>query len=338
MATLAFVATVATAAAQTVIVVGLPAGGRTTVLLNGSEVGSGSADAMGTATVKFMAVTTGEMGVRLHTESCGGSATILLQGAGQPIGPATACTRQDAGFLFSLRPATTFVVDVAENVARVRVSQGPAPATWLVRGTSLAAIRERAWDLPVHALVLSGGAGLAGLSSITAPHCGDVQGCEQDGMRPVYSAGAAYWLTPWLGVHGSANRAVAASAEGNGTGFSFDASSRLERVNVAAIGGVPAGPARIYGLGGMTYSRTKTKMRESIDAAVSGSPQQIETELRGWGPFFGGGVEIWATPSLAIYGEFTESLLRGADVNGGEARVEGSAPAVTAGMRFRLGR
>jgi len=339
LAFVAICANAAAAAAQTVTVIGLPTKSSLTVLFDGMSVGSAPADAKGIATVKFNAVRTGDTDVRLYRETCGEEIRILLQSRAATLPPPSSCPRQEAGWIFSLRPITTFVVDAgAEGQMQVSISQGPAPAIWLVRGATAARGHTREWDPPIQALVVSGGGGTIGLSSLSQPNCGDVTGCTSGGMRPAYSAGATYWLGSFVGIYGSVGRASEVKAHGTGTSFSFDSATRLDRANVAAVVGGPAGPTRIYGIGGMTFNRTITKSSESIDAAGAATrpTQQTEIETRGWGLLFGGGIEVWATPRIGIFGEFTDSTLRGDDVKDGEARVDGTAMAITTGMRFKL--
>jgi hypothetical protein len=335
----AICASAVAAAGQTVTVIGAPAGASITVLYDGNSVGTANADPKGLATVKFAAVKTGDLDVRLYSETCNGAIRILLRSPGTTL-PESACARQDAGSLFSLRPVTTFVVDVTGNPASVSISQGPAPAHWLVHDapTGNEKVRTREWEPPVQALVLSGGLGTIGLSSLSTPNCGDVAGCTAGGIRPTFGAGATYWFAPVIGIYGSVGRASEVTAHGTGSTFNFDSTTRLDRLNVAATAGGPAGPTRIYGIGGVTFNKTRTKTSESIDApgAATRPTQQIEIETRGWGILFGAGLEIWATRRLGMFGEFTDSTLRGADVKDGEARIDGTAMALSFGARFKL--
>jgi hypothetical protein len=337
---LVFIAVCANAAAatgQTVTVIGMPANSSLTVFYNSSSVGTEKADAKGIATVKFMAVRANDTDVHLYRETCDGMIRVLLQAPGTTL-PESGCARQDAGWLFSLRPVTTFVVDVADNPSSVRITQGPAPAHWLVHGAPTEHIATREWEPPIQALVLSGGSGTIGLSSLSSPNCGDVSGCTSGGLRPAYSAGATYWLGRAIGIYGSVGRASEVKAHGTGASFTFDSATRLDRVNVAAIGGGIAGPTRIYGIGGVTYNRTRTTTSESFNGTAGGTQptQQIEIETRGWGVLFGAGLEVWANRRIGMFGEFTDSTLRGKDVKDGEAHLDGTAMAIGFGVRFKL--
>jgi hypothetical protein len=275
----AICANAAAVAAQTVTVIGLSSGGNVTVLYNGMSVGMATADAKGIATVKFNAVKTGEVDIRLYRETCSGVVRILLQSREAALPAASGCPRTDAGWLFSLRPVTTFVIDAAEGQAAISISQGPAPANWLVRGDAATRIRTREWDPPVQALVVSGGLGTIGLSSLSSPSCGDVTGCTASGTRPAYNAGATFWLAPFIGMYGGIVRANEVKTHGTGSTFSFDSATRLDRLNVAAVAGGPAGPTRIYGIGGMTYNRSRTTTSESADLAGAATRPTQKTEI-----------------------------------------------------------
>ena len=149
-----------------------------------------------------------------------------------------------------------------------------------------------------------------------------------------------YWLTRAIGIQGSASRATEVKAHGSGTGFTFDSAARLDRLNLAAVAGIAPGIVCIYGLGGVTYSRAITTASESIDASADAvaATHRTTLETRGWGSLFGGGIEVWASRRLAVFGEVTGAMIRGDDIKGGQARVHGTAGGFAAGMRFSLGR
>lgn len=328
------------AAAQTVSVMNAPPGSAIEVVVNGAVAGSATANGMGDVTIKLnSAGRTGEMDVRMYVESCDEMRRILLQAPLAPLPPQGACTRQDSGWLFSLRPVTSFVVDLGSSQPQVRVRQGSVPQAWLTRrapGEELPAGRD--YDVPGGALVVSGAGGLVSGNSLSTPQCGDVQDCTRSQYKPTYGAGVTYWITRIVGVHAGLTRSSDITAEGNGTSFRFDTATRLEALNLAGNIGVPAGITRIYGIGGMTYHRATTTTAETIDASASnpGGKQTFELRTEGWGLLVGGGLELWANRRVGFYGEYTRSKLKGEDVNGGPARIDVASPAAVLGIRLNL--
>ena len=53
-----------------------------------------------------------------------------------------------------------------------------------------------------------------------------------------------------------------------------------------------------------------------VPQTFKGGTQTFETETRGWGWLFGGGLEAWIKPSFAIYGEAGSAALKGSAIVG----------------------
>jgi hypothetical protein len=331
-------ATATGVSAQTVVVLNAPAGSTIEGALNGDTVASATPDPMGVATLKLMPGVTAEMDARLYVESCGSVRRVRIASPGATLPALAGCTRQDVGSLFSVRPETSFVVDVASSPAIVRLRQGEVPASWLVQLPEGETLPERDWDLPARALVLSGGGGLINGQALSTPHCGDVSDCTHGTYRPAYVAAATIWLTRILGVQGSYARSSDVIAEGSGTGFRFDATTRIEEMNVAANVGVPAGIARVYAIAGGTFHRAKTILNETVDMSGTnpGGAQRFDRRSEGWGLLYGGGLEIWASQSVGFFAEVTRSKLKGEDLTSGDRTIDVGAPIGVVGIRINL--
>src|SRR5258708_7431964 len=105
-----------------------------------------------------------------------------------------------------------------------------------------------------------------------------------------------------------------------------------ERVStVAATGGVPAGPARVYGLVGGNYHQSTLNLTETIDAAT----QTFAQKTHGWSWLLGGGTEVWVTPKVALYGEVSFAKIKGKAEDKGEGLVDDRLR-VVAGARLLL--
>jgi hypothetical protein len=138
------------------------------------------------------------------------------------------------------------------------------------------------------------------------------------------------------------------TASGSGNAYNFD--SRLDSRIVTVVGkaGVPAGPVRIYGLFGGTYHRSlfqteqtndpSTVTIDGVEVTVPGNTQTFELPTDGWGMVFGGGLEVWVSPTIGIYGEFTRAALKGNARDDREGSIDDRFTSVFAGLRVHIGR
>lgn len=193
-----------------------------------------------------------------------------------------------------------------------------------------------------------GGGGLASFRDADVVFCGGDTECKTTGPRPAYTAGVAYWLTPFLAAEASYIRPANVTADGSGTGYRF--SSELDTHAVVAVGklGVPVGRLRVYGHAGATYHRASWTTTETIDdypvtidgveQTVAGGTQAFEFRTAGWGWMFGGGVEVWVTPAFGIYAEGARIVLKGKAEGGGDARMDDRVASILAGVRVHVGR
>lgn len=332
-------AAAAGAAAQTVTVLGAPAGSTLEVVIENQVAGSAAVDAMGNATVRATAPVR-DLEARLYVEVCDTTQRIRLQSAAALLPTIGACTRRDAGSLFQVGAVTTFVIDLGGSQPIVRVRQGPAPVAWMTRLPEGQILPARDWEMPSPGLVLSAGGGITNGDTFSLPHCGDLrEACSRSTFRPTYSAAATLWVNSFLGVQGSYTRATEVKAEGSGTGFSFDTGIRLEAMNVAGNLAFPIqSVARIYAIGGATFHRTKgqTTQTQVASGTIPAGSQRFEMRTEGWGLVYGGGFEVWANRRVAFFGEVTRSKIEATDLNGGEGFVSANVPYATAGLRFSL--
>jgi hypothetical protein len=76
-----------------------------------------------------------------------------------------------------------------------------------------------------------------------------------------------------------------------------------------------------------------------IDGAtqtVAGGTQILQTRTRGWAPVYGGGVEIWLSPLVGIYGEAQRIGLKGKDDRDADIDIDDAVITVQVGVTVRF--
>jgi Outer membrane protein beta-barrel domain len=245
------------------------------------------------------------------------------------------CTRRDMGGLFLVKQISTIVLDFG----------GPSP-TLLLRQGKVSLAPPRSWDGGRTGLILSGAAALTQLSDATAIACGNVTDCSGDKSGVGYSVGAEYWFTPLFAAAGTYTKPAKATATGRGDGYHFNTDLEPEVATAAGKVGIPAGRMRFYGHIGATFTRATLDTNQTIDAKtitidgvttnVPGGTQTYSVETRGWGWFFGGGAEFWATGAFAIYGEFDRSVLKGSATHNAEGLLDERLTSVAVGVKVKV--
>ena len=344
-AVLSVIASAGSASAQTVIAREVPAGSTVELVLNDKAVATATADGSGDARLPFkLPATSGaaaSMDAQIHVDVCESLHRILVADralASPP--PESGCTRKDVLGVFVIRSVTNLVVRTGGAIPTVWLRQGPVDLT--VKGPA-----SRFDDVPT-GLVVFGGAGLSSFRDALLLLCGDVSPCDGQDSRTTYTAGATFWLWPFIGVEGSYLRPPSVNASGTGANFNFNSvlDAHVYVINVKA--GIPIDRVRIYGQGGTNYHRAKESTTQTINdlpvtiggvpQVVPGGTQIIELRTGGWGWQFGTGLEVWVKPSVGIFGEVSRTRLKGSKVEGPEAELEDYLSAALFGLRIKIGR
>ncbi len=334
------------ARAQTVIVQNAPPGSTVEVLLNETSLGSATVDPRGVATVSKKVVP-GETSAHVYVDTCGTTRRVLLVEPGlQAPTPGPSCTRREISGLFVVKPITTFVVDVGAASPQVWLRQGAVPESWLRPGEGgIAAEPER--TAPT-GLVLFGGATGVKFADVATRDCGSVSGCSGKDFKAGYGAGIAYWFTRFTAAEASYLKPANATTSGSGTTYSFNGTYDVRVLTLMGKVGAAIGAVRVYGEGGMNYHRgtsttnetisDRTEIVNDVPVTIPGGPQVFQLKTGGWGYVFGGGLEGWISPSVAIYGEFIRAKLNGSPLEGGQGVVDDSLTMILAGLRVHIGR
>jgi hypothetical protein len=341
---------VASATAQTVIVKNAPPGSPIELVLNTATVGSGTANATGDATLVVKApptATAAESSAHVWVDACDKMRRVFLVEPGlQPPPPEPGCTRSEIAGLFVMRRITTFVVDVGGVAPALWLKQGAPPAEWLRQAAAGTPLKPRR-RLPT-GLVVFGGGSYSKLRDAAVLACGNVTACTSADLRPAYAAGVDYWITRFIAAEASYMKPLRVTASGAGDTFNFDSFFDARVVTLAGKVGVPIGAVRFYGKVGANYHRATTSTTETINdivitvgdttQTVLGGTQTIELKTSGLGWLFGGGLEGWVTPGVAIYLEGGRTQLKGNNLNGGEGSINDRMTYFLAGLRVHIGR
>jgi Outer membrane protein beta-barrel domain len=328
------------AGAQTVLIRNAPVDSNVEVVLNAAPVGSNKVGAAGLALVGVdlqKQVNKTETDAQIFVDVCDNNTrrVVIVERALTPPPPDVGCARRDMGGLFLVKQISTVVIDFG----------GPSP-TLLLRQGKVSLAPPRSWDGGRTGLILSAAAALTQLADATANACGNVTNCSGDKSGFGYSVGAEYWFTPLFAAAGSYVRPAKATATGTGDKFRFNTDLEPELVTAAGKIGIPAGRMRFFGHIGATYTRATLDTNQTIDAttvtidgvetAVPGGTQTYNVETKGWGWFFGGGAEFWATGAFAIYGEFDRSWLKGSATKNAEGVLDERLTSVAAGIKVKV--
>lgn len=334
------------AAAQTLIVRGIPAGSTVELVINSAPAGKATADARGDAKLPVPLpahANKAEMDAHVYVETCGDTRRVYVVERGlQPPVRADECDRRDITGVFFVRRVNTLVVNMG----------GTNPTMLLVRGSYNLTPRDPSKIVTTRTmtgLVLFGAGGLSKMSDVEFVACGDVADCSGNGWRPTFTGGAELWFRPYLAAHFDYLKQTKTEVEGNGGTFRFTSDQDTDIYTFAGKIGVPAGRARVFGQVGMNFQRgtfttnqtndeVTTTTADGTTLVASGGTQQFTLKTAGWGWTFGGGVEVWLLRRFGIYGEFSRFRLKGdARDDSVEGNLDDHLTAVVAGARIRFG-
>jgi opacity protein-like surface antigen len=329
----------AVAAAQTVTVINAPPNSAIDVVLNARAVASGSADGAGAATLKTKmqdAIGKTEIDANVFVDYCENRRRVLIVEIGAQSVPIDAgCDRRQVSGLYWVRPVNTLVVNLAGLAPTLLLIKGsydiPAPSADGTTATT--ETHSRSWTQPPKGLVFFGSAGLSKLGDALAGACGNVSPCSGHDSGLAYSAGAAYWITRFLGVEGTYVKPKNMTAQG-GDIFKFNSTLDPDVWTLTGVLAAPVGPVRLYGKGGVDYHQATSTTVETINGAA----QALAFRTKGFGWTFGGGLEVWLNTHVALFGEFDFARIKGDAEGGGEAVTDDHLRLLLGGLRIHLGK
>jgi hypothetical protein len=345
LAALLYLVTAAPAHAQTVIITNAPQGTSLEFVLENAVEGTAMVNAMGNATVVANQAHLGtrQLDAVVLVDNCGTTRRVLvLDRVAQPPLPG-ACARTEINGVFLVQRITTLVVNVGNMPPTLLQRQGAPPAAWL-QPTNQGTIGHIPYE---RHFVLSGGYGLMQFSDFPTTSCGNISVCIYDKVSQSPTAAVAYWILPYLAAEGGYARFDQLTAKTVGTTFDFNSDLDGGLFTIAALAGIPAGKkVTLYAKGGVDYhGATFTTNQNIYDVGasngdevrqVAGGSQTLQTRTAGWGWLWGGGVEIWLTKRLGVYGEFERLLINGSDTRGGEGTISDPVTAVFVGGKVRV--
>jgi hypothetical protein len=310
--------------------------------LNATTVGSTKVGASGIATVagklsEDPART--EIDAQIFVDVCGDvRRVVIVERAVQPEAADAGCARRDMGGLFLVKRITTLVVDF-----------GGATPSLLLRQGSVSLDPPRVWAEAPTGIVLFGGGAYTTGSRAALFSCGDVTPCESANSGLSFTAGATFWIRPYIGAEGAYLKPAEVTSSGSGEGYRFTGSFKSEVVTASGKIGIPFGPVRLFGKVGGAYHRATTSTSQNVDArtiTVDGVEQTLPSgtvtvNLRtaGWSWVFGGGGEVWFSPTFALYGELGRVSLKGPsrESETAEGTVDDRMTTILFGVRLRIG-
>ena len=312
--------------------------------MESGRVTSATADNYGDATLK-VPPQGADIEAQLYVDSCGALVRVLLVRL-RPGPPQPGCTRTEIGSVFIVRPVTTFVIDLDGANASAHVTQGPPPREWVARGEEAQRV-SRNWGEPRNGLALSAGVGLSRFGRATDVACGDVSTCDRTDVGLAFAVTAEFWFKRFFAAQATYIQPADVTANGSGTGFRFNSRLQTRILTVGGKVGVPAGPARVYGIAGLNYHEASATTSQTADdttivvdgvtQTIPGGTQSYGQQTKGWDWVFGGGVETWLSPLVALYGDLNVVKLKTSPPVG-EGGIDDRAYVVVIGARVHIGR
>ena len=315
------------AAAQTIIVRHAPPGETIEAVLNATKVATAEVTAAGDATLSVdlnKNIGTTEIDANIFIDVCDKlHRVIVVERAKLPDPQEPGCARRDIPGLYWVRQVNTLVIDVGSAT----------PTMLLIRG-SYSVSAPRTWTPSPTGLVLFGSGSFLTFRDAAFVACGSVTSCSAKDSGIAVNGGLTYWFTPFLGAEVTYLKPRNVTSSGGGDTYHFNGTLESEVATVAGKLGVPLGALRLYGQIGRSYHWGKAVTTETIDAAS----QTFELKTEGWGWSFGGGGEVWLTRSFALYAELAFADVKGADIAGGEGRIDDRVRSIGGGVRVHIGR
>ena|SRR5438874_10339736 len=313
-----------TTEAQAVMVRNAPAGATIEVALNATNVGSGTADAQGVATLPLDLSAHGnktEIDANVYVDTCDTRRRIVVVERGQTIAPQEAgCDRREISGLFWVRRVNTLVIDIG----------GANPTLMLIRGQYDTG-PAHTWSVPT-GLVVFGGGGLTKFGDLAVSACGNVTPCTSKDSGIAYTVGGTYWITKFLGAEAGYVRPPKGTVSSSTDRLTFNNALDAHIFTAAGKIAVPAGPVRFYGSAGTNYHRATSVTTETI----AGSTQTFQFKTNGWSWMWTGGGEVWFGSSFGLYGEFGFARLRASSVEGAGV-IDDHLRVMLFGARVRIG-
>ena len=339
---------VAAAAAQTVIVTKAPPGATIELVVNSAVAATVTADATGAATIPLTPEARGgkaESDTYVFVEYCDSLRRVILIEPGMEGYPGGQCPRREVPGAYVLRQITTLLVNLSEPAPSVLVRQGKVPPAWLTDEVESSPAAKPA-NAPSRGLYAFGGGGLSSFANAAAFACGS-QECSGSTMPLTFTAGATFWLTPYLGFEAAYLKPGEVRLDGGvETLFDFTTSLKTDVLTMVGKAGLPLAYVRVYGFGGATWSRAHWNTLESIDeqtvlvdgveTTVPGGSQSLHLYTQGWSWIAGGGLEVPVSKRMSIFGEGGRAGIKGDDRYNGEGKMDDRVFYFVAGVRVRI--
>jgi len=330
-------ATGVAARAQTIMVRGAPAGAQIEGVVDSTPAGSTKANAAGEATIVIpQSAGKNNVEANVFVDLCADNLrrVLIVERGKAPAAPGEGCERKELQGLYWIRHVSTVVVTLSDPSPRVLLRQG-----------SFSFKPPRVFGPPTR-LIVFGGGGWTNVGNIGLIACGDAPSCSKKGSGWGFMAGAEFWISPWLAGEGMYLRPAEATPSGSGDDFKFNSTLRANVFSVTGKVGIPAGRVRMYGkVGGDYHDATfetdqtvndRTVTVDGVPQTIPGGRQTYAQQTRGWGWIFGGGLDIWVFPAVAINVEAGHGQLKGQAIDNALGSLSDSVNYVMVGLRVHV--
>jgi hypothetical protein len=329
--------------AQTVFITNAPQGTMLEFVLEGTSEGTAMANPMGNASVVANEAHLGtrQLDAIVLVDNCGTTRRVLVldQNVQRPS-PGT-CARTEMNGVFLVQRITTLVVNVGNMPPTMLQRQGPPPSAWL-QPTATGAVPKTPFR---RYFVLSAGYGMLRFRDVGTVMCGNLNNCPTDVTSQSPTGAVSYWILPFVAAEASYSRFTELTAFATADTFNFDSNLEGGVFAFTGVGAIPLHKVKIFGKGGLTYHGATMTTNQTIvpDYAtvddvtmpIRGGTQTLQTHTTGTGWIWGGGVEVWLTKPVGVYGEIGRLLINGKQ-SGGDGSISDPVTYAFVGAKVRL--
>lgn len=329
--------------AQTVFVRHLTPGSGFELVVDSTPAGTTKADTAGLASIMTGTVNM-PMDANVWLDACGDRTRVILARPGAQLPDSTGCRRTQIAGLYVVQRVTSIVID-ARVTSSLLIRQGRAWDEWL-RDPPAGTTQGSSEPLPpLTGLTLFGAGGLGATSNFGSQSCGNVTPCSHDSPLQ-FSGGVGWWFNDFFGAEARYGYLGNQKATATNDAFRFTTTREGGLLSFAARAGGRIGRVRPFGRGGLGLSRTTLTTTQTVNETsvvidgvtqtIPGGTQILQGRMRGWAPVYGGGVEIWLSPIIGIYGEAQRIGLKGKDDRDADIEIDDAVITAQVGLTVRF--
>ena len=332
------------ASAQTVFVRHLTPGSTLELVVDSTPVGTAKADSEGLASVMAAGKVDPPMDANVWVDACSDKYRVILVRPGAQLSGDSGCRRTQIAGVYLVQRVTSIVID-SRATSSLLLRQGRVWDVWL-KDPPPGVAQSSAEPLPpLTGLALFGGAGLGSMMNFTSQSCGAVASCS-DNAPMLFSGGVAWWFNDFFGAEARYGYLGKLQVDASTDAFKFTTTREGGVLSFTGRAGFRKSRVRPFARGGLSLSRLTLTTTETVNETsvvidgvtqtVPAGTQILQLRAKGWAPVYGGGVEVWLSPRIGIYGDVQRIGLKGKDDRDADIHIDDAVITAQGGVTVRF--